>query len=204
MAQVLKVEVQERIVVASERVFAEVGYRKATMAQIGRAAGVSTGNLYRYFENKDTLFYSIFTDDFADTLMRVLRKRVDALVRSESLTSLDREAESDADDLLRFWHAHRFKVIALLDRAEGSLFEDFHERFVDALVAPSLAKLAVSSGPNLELVEFTLRCIFRNTVRTIVAVLEANEDELAMRRAFEAFWSYQLAGLEGLERWVGQ
>jgi hypothetical protein len=36
----------------------------------------------------------------------------------------------------------------------------------------------------------------------IVAILENSEDESEIRRSFQGFWAYQLAGLAGLTKWV--
>jgi hypothetical protein len=44
--------------------------------------------------------------------------------------------------------------------------------------------------------------VFDNTVRTIAAILRHHTTDRSVREAFSAFWSYQLAGLAGLERWV--
>ena len=92
----------------------------------------------------------------------------------------------------------------LLDRAAGSRFETFSARFVDELMKPTMAELRRQTNQRQlpRLVRFTLRNIFENTVRTIVAILESNDDEASIGRAFDAFWSYQLAGLAGFEKWV--
>ncbi|MBM4407278.1 MAG: TetR/AcrR family transcriptional regulator [Chloroflexi bacterium] len=49
-------EIRARIVVASLRVFAELGYRRATMQDVVRASGLSVGAIYTYFKSKDELF----------------------------------------------------------------------------------------------------------------------------------------------------
>ena len=47
------------IIEAATRVFAEKGYQYATIADIAKAAGISTGLLYSYFENKLDVLLSI-------------------------------------------------------------------------------------------------------------------------------------------------
>ena len=76
---------------------------------IAAQAGVSTGNLYRYFTNKDELFYSILTDDFVESFLRLLRRRVKSLLDAENLADLDADTQRDAQDLLGFWVTHRLK-----------------------------------------------------------------------------------------------
>ena len=203
MVQTRKPETHARVLAAAEQAFAEAGYEGATVAGIAERAGVSTGNVYRYFESKDALFYEVLPEAFPATFLRLVRKRVRALARTEDLTALDASARGAAEELLSFWVEHRLRVVILLDRARGSRHQEFAAQFVKTLMRPTLAKLRVEKGAPLTAgTRFVLEQIFRNTVRTIVAILETHEDEASIRNAFQGFWSYQLAGLAGFTRWV--
>lgn len=204
MAQSLKPELRERLLEAAAALFAEAGYQRATMAAIAERAGVSTGNVYRYFENKDALFYQVVSDEFVQRFLRLLKRRVGTLLAAPDLVRLDPSARDDGEALLRFWIEHRLQVIIVLDRAQGSAHEPFVERFVEALLKPSLTQLTTGErgAQQAALVRFLLGNVFRNTVRVIVSILESYRDEAEIRRAFEGFWSYQLAGLAGFSRWV--
>src|SRR5215207_938275 len=59
----------EDVVLAGAEVFARRGYRRAQMADVARAMGVSPGNLYNYVDSKDALFYLV--------LRRVMGERPD-------------------------------------------------------------------------------------------------------------------------------
>jgi len=50
---------REQIVGAATRVFAEEGFRRSTTREVARAAGVSEGTIYNYFEDKDALLLAI-------------------------------------------------------------------------------------------------------------------------------------------------
>ena len=50
---------REQIVEAATRVFAEKGFHCATTREVARAAGVSEGTIYNYFEDKDALLLAI-------------------------------------------------------------------------------------------------------------------------------------------------
>lgn len=204
MVQMLKDGVRARMLEAAALEFAEAGYAGAKMAAIAKRAGVSTGNLYRYFANRDALFYALITDEFAEALLGVLGRRVASLTEADVLTTLGEAAESDAEALLSFWIEHRLQVVALLDGAQGSRFAGFRSRFVEALMAPTVATLCDGAAGATErsVVEQTLRRIFESTTHTIVSVLRSHDDAAAIREAFAAFWSFQLAGLEGLRTWV--
>jgi AcrR family transcriptional regulator len=50
---------REQIIEAATRVFAEKGFRRSTTREVARAAGVSEGTIYNYFEDKDALLLAI-------------------------------------------------------------------------------------------------------------------------------------------------
>jgi hypothetical protein len=108
------------------------------------------------------------------------------------------------EELLRFWIEHRLAVVLLLDRAEGTRYARFGDRFVERLVDATLAVVraeAPRARPSAP-ARFVLARIFDNTRRILAAILEAHPDERALRQAIEAFWSYQIPGLRGFAAWV--
>jgi AcrR family transcriptional regulator len=52
--------VQERILAASVRLFAEQGFESTSVQEIVAAAGVTKGAMYHYFASKDDLLYEIY------------------------------------------------------------------------------------------------------------------------------------------------
>jgi len=50
---------REQIVEAATRVFAEKGFRRATIKEVARESGVSEGTIYNYFEDKDDILMAI-------------------------------------------------------------------------------------------------------------------------------------------------
>lgn len=82
---------REAILEAAEEVFLRVGFRDAKMAEVAEAAGVSTGTLYNYFDNKEGVYASLVEAahlEMLDTVNRVAETvpeplpRIRALVRS--------------------------------------------------------------------------------------------------------------------------
>ena len=50
---------RERILAAAERLFAERGFSGVSMPAIAAAAGITAGAIYKHFESKEQLFFSI-------------------------------------------------------------------------------------------------------------------------------------------------
>ncbi len=55
-------ERREQILDAALRIFAKKGFAKATNKDIAREAGITTGLIYHYFENKEGLLKAIFEE----------------------------------------------------------------------------------------------------------------------------------------------
>jgi AcrR family transcriptional regulator len=51
----IETDVRERILVAAERLFREIGYQKTTVADIARALRMSPANVYRFFDSKKSI-----------------------------------------------------------------------------------------------------------------------------------------------------
>jgi AcrR family transcriptional regulator len=202
MTQTLKDEVRGRICKAALRVFAERGYAPATMASIARVAGVSTGNLYVYFENKDALFREVVPESFARELTTRMTRQVRALGRTVD----PRKLEADATwhvltaELLDFAIQSRERVIIVLGRGGGTIHERFAQRTVARLIRLATEYLAsVRPGADVPLTfRFTLRVIYQNFISGLVSALIAHEDEGAIRQAVRQLTAYHRGGLQNL------
>lgn len=197
MPQRLKTAVRDRIVEAAAGAFATQGYPGASVAGIARAAGLSTGNIYRYFPNKAALFAAVVEPEVVARFDALLDARLASLAGAADLRALDAAAQGDQAALLDFWIAHRWAVVILLDRAAGTAYADFGARFVDRLIAALFA-----ARPLPEQARFVGRQIFEGTRRAIVAILIEHAEPAAVRAAFGHFWRYQLAGLAGFTQGI--
>ncbi len=61
---------QRRILEAARKRFEASGYRRSTIADIARDAGVAVGTVYRYFESKEEVFVAVIRQVNADWIER--------------------------------------------------------------------------------------------------------------------------------------
>ncbi len=202
MAQMLKDEVEARIRAAALEVFAQLGFERATMATIGNVAQVSTGNIYRYYRNKEALFDALLSEAFAGRFVELLRQRAEALKGIDDLQRLD---EGDryhllSEELLVFCLSNRLQVVILLAHSQGTRHDAVPEKVVQTLVEVAFAHyhaLAPSKqGP--EPSRAILELIYRNFVSAMVAILSQNSPEAALREAIAEYSAYHLSGLTAL------
>jgi AcrR family transcriptional regulator len=202
MAQYLKEEVATRIRDAALEVFAGRGFLGASMADIARAAGVSTGNLYRYFASKEVLFEVVLPPSVPRRLLALLRLRMRAL---EDVRSIDARPPSAAytlasEELLAFSIRHRLALIVLLERADGSPYADFPariRRLLQQLAVMHARALAPERALDATLHQ-TLELAYDGFVRAMARILMAHHDEPSIRSAVATYTRYHLGGLSRL------
>jgi AcrR family transcriptional regulator len=202
MPQVPKEKVREAIVAAAARVFARDGYDKAAVATIAAEAGISAGNVYRYFPGKQELFAAAVPDAIAARLRQLIDRRVEALAGARDVAALPPDAPYHlaSEELFRFTFAHRPQVVVLLARGAGTP----HAAFADDL-ASRLVELALAHGRRVVVglrataaLRATLRTIYRHYVAALAAALAANDTEPRLAEALRLLSAYHLAGVKAL------
>jgi len=202
MAQYLKEEVWDRIRSAALRVFSAEGYARATVARIADEAAVSAGNVYRYYESKETLFDDVVPDSLVRRFRRLLSDRLGGAEGAADVRDLapDHRYWLASGRLFDFVLEHRLEVVAFLGHGEGTRHERVHDQVVAELVEAATSHSVALEGsvdgrPTLA---FDLEQIYRNFIDSVVRILERFENEPDVREAVEAYERYHLAGLAAL------
>lgn len=84
MPQVLKEEVRENILAAARVEFFEKGFDGGSIRSIAKLAGITPGNLYRYFASKEEIYETIVGPAY-ETFNRVIMKHTNALINMEKI-----------------------------------------------------------------------------------------------------------------------
>ena len=200
MPQYLKDDIQETIVAAALKVFAAKGFQGATMAGIGKVARVSTGNIYRYYENKDTLFDAAVTDDFVERFLALMRQKVESLAGVEDIRTLKAAAPYHqwSERLLAFCVENRLRIVVLLGRSQGTRYEGFADEVIQRLSTLAIAHFR-QLRPDLrvtDVMRFNLQQIYRNSLVAVVNILAHFDKESTIRQALHGYSQFHLVGLK--------
>lgn len=195
MVQVRKEAISEGILAAAAQQFALQGFPSTTMAGIARKAGISTGNVYRYFPHKEALFEAVLPPDFVREFRELLIRRIHSLAGVEDLFS-DVPFQRAAEALFGFCFEHRWRVVILLSQTAGTRYEGFGDALVRMLVEMAAEHFQV---PTLsETLRFNLDRIYRSYVASWAALLARFEEEATLREAIDEYSRYHLVGLKAL------
>jgi AcrR family transcriptional regulator len=124
--QTLKKEIKERILNAARAEFAEHGFAKTKMRSIARRAGVSTGNLYTYFSNKDDLFCALVAPAVDQINEYVSYDRMVEQTNCGEDWTCDKRREFYLE-IADFHDRNRGDMKLILFKSQGSSLEDFRE-----------------------------------------------------------------------------
>jgi len=131
---------RQDILAAAKHVFAERGYHATTIADIARAAGVSYGSIYWYYESKEALFHELMSAE-ASALRSRIAAAAAGTARSPGAQGMPEAAVEPFRAAVRatieFYDADR-ALVKLLFRdafALGKSFEEHLSRIQGSFVA---------------------------------------------------------------------
>jgi AcrR family transcriptional regulator len=111
---------REVILAAAKRVFAKKGYHATTIADVAKAARISYGSVYWYFDSKDALFHALM-----DSEEVALRRHIEAALDGIGAATDGEEAfRASVRATFEFFEADR-DVVKLLFRDSLVLGERF-------------------------------------------------------------------------------
>jgi AcrR family transcriptional regulator len=144
-------ETRQRIIVATMRCVAEVGYSKATIREIARMANVTSASLYNYFPNKSELIKATIAAR-ADAAMPRLRQAArvagDIIDRVEAVLDECGHLMREYPDLAAFEFAIRAENVIAGDGPEvGAGFETFRE-IIEGVVADAYRRGELGDHPD--------------------------------------------------------
>ena len=200
MAQTLKTEIKDRINNSAFQVFFRKDYRSAKMSEIANEANISVGNIYRYYKNKEDLFYQIIPPEQVSNIKKMLTKRIQAAYGINDVKKLDQEAQywKIFEEQLKFMLEHRHMIVILLCNSRGTIYENFKDELINLMktLTKKYLKSIRASGKRTPETDFTMDLIYNHLIDVIVKTLSKFEDRKKANLIIRKFLSYHLAGLK--------
>jgi len=146
---------RERILAAAKRVFAKHGYHATTMADVAKAARLSYGLLYWYYDSKDALFHALM-----DSEELALRRHIDAAVaENDGGTDSETAFRTSVRATFEFFESDRDAVKLLFrdsfvlgdsfDRHLAGIYEGFIGEIEHTIAAGQAAGLVIDAPPRM-------------------------------------------------------
>ncbi len=184
--QTLKEEVRNNILQAALMEFAKKGYEKASMRNIANNAKITVGNMYRYFRNKEELFYSVTSPAY---------ERLTEFITEQNFPkNIDKEAENinidqQANRLVDIYLEHRIELIIIIEGSKGSKYEDAKKEMIKLveniikkmLLAKSLENTFVYEDP------YFIHVLSVSVAEGVIKIFKQYESEIEIRERVQLF-----------------
>jgi AcrR family transcriptional regulator len=197
----------EKIHAAAKREFLDKGFRAASLRNIVKMAGVTTGAFYGYYNSKDKLFDALVRDqaEYVLRLFDVSRKNFRKLSAEEQTRQMTDAARSGMTHMLEYMYANEDVFRLLLLCSEGTDYEDFVHQLAEKETESSFAYIealrneGVPARPvNRKLVHIVSSGLLTAVFETIVHDMpfeEAREYLSQLERFHTAGWE-ELLGVK--------
>ncbi len=201
MAQRLKSGVRESILDAAIDCFFERGLQNSSMSDIAGKAGIAVGNLYRYFKDKEDIFYSSITDENIKNLKKIIEFK---FKKSHGMSVCPRKMAEDViqNELIELIASNRKYWYIVFLKSEGTKYSNIKEEstlFLTGLFRQYIESINKESGVKIsEEEKFLSTQVYRSLIDSFCSVLKENNDVDTIKALCRRLLSYHFAGLEAL------
>ncbi|MBV6717403.1 TetR/AcrR family transcriptional regulator [Paenibacillus chitinolyticus] len=185
MVQVLKEELRQAVIKSAQVEFAQFGYAGASMKRIAAQTGISVGNLYRYYKDKEDLFDSVISPVYHELETLISNHHAQPHGQGNIF-------ELIVEALTNIVVEYRTPLLILIDGARGTRNENavqkFHQMMADN-VAVHLADYSNKGGEGLKpQVAWPVSVAFLQGYFEIIRLHEGTEDCKRMVRQYLLVW----------------
>lgn len=128
-------ETREKLLDSAKQEFLEKGYMKAYLRTICKNAGVTTGALYFFFQDKENLLKQLVEEPLQGLISRVESHFSEEMSMESAVKSIydDSSDIKAAKEIVHFIYQHYDIFRILLTKSQGSAYEDIVSKFVDRI-----------------------------------------------------------------------
>ena len=194
MAQYKKNEVKDKIDQAAIEVFSKKGYQNTKIADIAEKAGISVGNVYRYYKGKEEILCELIPKDFFQQLQEALNKK---------LCSWEGDDESNGHFLaskqfIELLMKKKEQLAILIAGCEGTEYSTFKDQIINYMTDLFLSryggKLKFDSMKNKEMI----RLIYEKHFEMMVEVFKQTSDKKELQEKIMVINGYHVKGITSL------
>jgi AcrR family transcriptional regulator len=194
-------ETKNLLLKAAKEEFLEYGYQKASLRNICKKAGVTTGALYFFFHDKEDLFASI-VEPMANAVRTMILEHTSLEATQQmDITTGIREDIHVAKKLMHFYYTNKKEALLLLEKAQGSSYESFTDELVKLMELESIKlfdSINAVMGKNSMFNECTLHWFAHLQVESFLHVLSHDMSEEEAMKQIEVVVTFLRGGYEKL------
>lgn len=187
---------KEKILEYAKNEFLKKGFKNASLRSISKNAGVTTGAIYGYFKDKDSIFLELVID-FMKGLKNLIIEIEENEMNIEALELLG--TKENRSNIVRIHNRYIEYIYDNIESAklvilcsDGSSAENYIEEISNFITKTDEKRLKkLSSNKNVEIEEFVLHMLVKFYVTSICELIEHNikrEDALRYMTKISTFF----------------
>lgn len=201
-------ETKANLLASARAEFLEKGYLNASLRNICKNAGVTTGALYFFFQDKADLYESLVKDT-VHTIDAAMKEHFAEEKEQAQAGAFHPAMEVDASvdveaakRVLHFMYEHRDEVLMLLTKSQGSPYEGVLDVFIETAEdhLRNLAGQMEKAYPEKKIDDRLIHWLSHQQIEMFVYMITHIEDERQAVTFMEQSVSYMVTGWFGLFR----
>ena len=196
-------ETQRNILETAKKHFLNDGLTGASLRNIVKDAGLTTGAFYKYYPTKEALFDAL-TDPYLNTLYEIYDQVVsefEKLSADDQTKSVASMSNDGMEQMLDYVYDHYDNFKLLLKCGDSGKYEDFIHRIVNREIESShryLEKMK-EEGVEIPVVEDSLmHMIYTGFFSSIFQIIEHDFDKQSAIRNISQLKQFNIGGFERL------
>ena len=128
-------ETRKKLLDSAKQEFLEKGYMKASLRTICKNAGVTTGALYFFFQDKEDLLKQLVEEPLKGLISKVESHFSDEMNMESAVISVHDDSSDikASKEIVHFMYQNYDIFQILLTKSQGSAYEDIVSRFADGI-----------------------------------------------------------------------
>lgn len=193
-------ETKQKLLTSAKAEFLEKGYMQASLRNICKNAGVTTGALYFFFEDKRDLFAALVQEPL-NQLYEVMnvhyQEEVEQMSTNGQIEKEDIQGDLEAAKLtIHYLYQYYDEFQLLLTKSQGSGFESCIDEFVKITEKQyqCLAEAFVAQNPKKEIDEYLIHWMAHMNIDVFVHMLKHDMTEEEAMKHVEPIVKYMISG----------
>lgn len=186
-------ETKHKLIVSAREEFKDKGYFKASLRNICKNAGVTTGALYFFFEDKEDLYDAVVGETVDD-----IWKLIYSHFQSEG--DMTEEDFATAEAVIHTMYQQRENVLLLLTKSQGTKYENITDRFIETAenYYRRMAETMERVYPEKKMDDKFVHWIAHGQIDAYVYMITHIEDEAEAVEFITHAVTYMMSGWDGV------
>lgn len=188
-------EKRRLLIEAAKQEFLQKGYNKASLRNICSKAGMTTGALYFFFENKEDLYSSIINpplEELKKMIMEHFKEDREFMINIDSLDLGDIDHSDLSEMLVKHIYKNYDSFVLLLSGSKEDALESIIDEFVELIEKSTV--LMVKDSKFYTYDPFMTHWMAHTTVDSIAHIVMHEKDEKIAQKRIQSIMNYLVVG----------